>query len=159
MSFVDEVVIARECKLPQDTIDMVIEVDNYTRALYPPECCYGFKPHQLEDPKVHFLVARKNGEPIACAAIKIHDEDDNDRYTEVKRMYVRAAHRGKGLAQRLLRDLEDLSASLEFNQIRLETGIHQPDAINLYQKVGYQRRGVFGDYRESLENLFFEKFL
>ncbi len=159
MSFLDEITIERECQLAEDTAEMVIEVDNYTRSLYSPENIYGFKPNQLEHPKIHFMVVRKDGQPIACAGIKIYDEDENDQYTEVKRMYVRQGYRGKGLAKHLLKVLEELSLSLGFPVVRLETGIHQPDAISLYQKVGYKSRGVFGDYRESTENVFFEKIL
>jgi len=151
--------IEREEKLAPDTIDMVLEVDNYLRSLYPADCCYGFKPNQLEDPSIYFFVVRDNGFPIACAGIKIYGDDPDDRYAEVKRMYVRPSHRGKGLAKRLLNKLEGESKVLGFSIIRLETGIRQPEAIVLYEKVGYKKRSVFGEYRVSDLNVFYEKLL
>jgi putative acetyltransferase len=40
---------------------------------------------------------------------------------------------------------------------RLETGIHQPEAIGLYQKLGYYRINPFGDYQEDPLSIFMEK--
>jgi len=48
---------------------------------------------------------------------------------------------------------------LGFSIIRLETGIRQPEAIVLYEKVGYKKRSVFGEYRVSDLNVFYEKLL
>jgi|EP01033_Poteriospumella_lacustris_P017805 putative acetyltransferase len=154
-----EVEINRECKFPEDTAEMIDEVHAYTSSLYRPENVFGFKPSQLEHPKIHFLVARINGYPVACGGVKLYDENPDDVYCEVKRMYVRAAHRGKGLAKKILSLLEDQARAMGVRTLRLETGIYQPDAISLYEKVGYTRRGIYGDYKETDENVFFEKTL
>ena len=42
---------------------------------------------------------------------------------------------------------------------RLKTGVSQPDAILLYEKAGYRRRGPFGSYSEGPLNFFMEKAL
>ena len=41
--------------------------------------------------------------------------------------------------------------------VRLETGIYQPEAIGLYERMGYTRRGPFGDYAEDPLSVFMEK--
>jgi putative acetyltransferase len=41
--------------------------------------------------------------------------------------------------------------------LRLETGIHQPEAIGLYRKLGYRERGPFGAYRVDPLSVFMEK--
>ena len=41
--------------------------------------------------------------------------------------------------------------------LRLETGIHQHEAIGLYELTGFQRIPPFGDYREDPLSLFFER--
>jgi putative acetyltransferase len=149
--------VARETILASDTIEMVMELDAYCRSLYAADCCYGFKPHQLEVPNIYFFVVRENGYPIACAGIMLCGDSPEERYTEVKRMYVRPQGRGKGIAKLLLNKLESQSRELGYSIIRLETGIHQVEAIQLYETVGYVRREVFGNYRVSDVNLFYEK--
>ena len=148
--------IEREKVIPPDSADMVMEVHNYTASLYPPEFCYGFQPHQLEASNIYFHVIRYQGLPVACGALKISSHD-TDSYCELKRMYVRSAHRGRGLAKYIIQKLEGLALDLNQSIIYLETGIYQPDAIALYENLGYQKREVFGDYRPSSYNLFYEK--
>jgi len=153
----DNFSIEREVKLADDTVEMVLEVDAYTRTLYPAECCYGLQPRQLEDPQIHFFVIRENGYPVACGGIKIFDDNADDCFTEVKRMYVRSQNRGKGLARFLLQHLETLSKELGFHIMRLETGVKQPDAIALYEKMGFSRCPTYGDYATNDVNLYYEK--
>jgi ribosomal protein S18 acetylase RimI-like enzyme len=43
------------------------------------------------------------------------------------------------------------------NLIRLETGTFQHEALGLYERMGYRQISVFGDYRESAVNVFYEK--
>jgi len=43
------------------------------------------------------------------------------------------------------------------NVLRLETGIHQVEAIGLYERWGFQRRGPFGEYVEDPNSIYFEK--
>jgi putative acetyltransferase len=40
---------------------------------------------------------------------------------------------------------------------RLETGIHQHEALAFYAAAGYQRRGRFGDYPDDPLSVFMEK--
>jgi putative acetyltransferase len=43
--------------------------------------------------------------------------------------------------------------------LRLETGNLQPQALRLYERAGYARRGPFGDYDDDPHSVFLEKSL
>jgi putative acetyltransferase len=43
--------------------------------------------------------------------------------------------------------------------LRLETGPYQPDAIGLYERCGFARRGPFGAYADDPLSVFMEKTL
>lgn len=68
---------------------------------------------------------------------------------EVKRLFVDAGFRGMGLARDLMAALEAQARELGMSTVRLETGTRQPEAISLYQGLGYQPVPGFGLYRDS----------
>ena len=43
--------------------------------------------------------------------------------------------------------------------LRLETGTYQVEAIGLYERYGFQRRGPFSEYNVDPMSLYFEKAL
>ncbi len=88
------------------------------------------------------IVAYVNDTPVGCGAIKKYD----DNCVEVKRMFVKAEYRGKGIAGRILKELEMWAAELNFSKCILETGKVQPEAIHLYQKLGYTITDNYGQY-------------
>lgn len=57
---------------------------------------------------------------------------------EVKRMYVVPDRRGEGLGRTLLAALEGAARELGYRVVRLDTGVHQPEAVGLYRSAGYQ---------------------
>jgi GNAT superfamily N-acetyltransferase len=79
------------------------------------------------------VVAYLNGRPVGCGAIKRFSND----VMEIKRMFVIAEYRGKGIAKRILVELENWAIELNSHKCILETGKSQPEAIYLYQKIGY----------------------
>ena len=88
------------------------------------------------------VVAYQNETPVACGAIKPY----LDTAAEVKRMFVHPDYRKKGYASKILTELEKWVAELGFLECVLETGKKQPEAISLYQKVGYQITPNYGQY-------------
>src|SRR5436190_20668609 len=76
----------------------------------------------------HVIVAYQNGFPVGCGAIKAYLLE----VAEVKRMFVRPEFRGQGIAGRILKELESWAPELGFQQLILETGKAQPEAIALY---------------------------
>ena len=81
----------------------------------------------------------------------------HDDYAEVKRVYVPPRARGLGLARAMMARLEAEALAEGRGILRLETGIHQPEALGLYEALGYARRGPFGDYGPDPLSVFMEK--
>jgi len=90
----------------------------------------------------HAVVCYETGEPIGCGAIKAFDAEA----MEVKRMYVSPEGRNKGIATRVLAELEDWAREMGYAKCVLETGKRQPEAIALYEKNGYRRTENYGQY-------------
>jgi GNAT superfamily N-acetyltransferase len=101
----------------------------------------------------HAVVAYEDEKPIACGAIK----EFAPQIMEVKRMYTLPAHRGKGIAGKVLKELETWAAELSYIKCVLETGKKQPEAIQLYQKSGYHIIPNYGQYAGIENSVCFEK--
>ena len=88
------------------------------------------------------IIAYENETAIGIGAYKEYDSQT----VEMKRMYTLPEHRGKGIASKILSELE-LWAKEENNKIAiLETGFLQTDAISLYKKLGYVITENYGQY-------------
>ena len=99
------------------------------------------------------MVAYENEIPVGCGAIKEY----GPAAMEIKRMYVVPEHRGKGIAGKVLSELENWAAELSFAKCILETGKKQPEAIRLYTKNGYQLIPNYGQYAGVENSLCFGK--
>ena len=65
--------------------------------------------------------------------------------------------RGLGLGGRLIHDLERIARHRGYRVVRLDTGAEQPQAVRLFQAMGYTR---IGDYnRNPFASHWFEKSL
>lgn len=84
---------------------------------------------------------------IGCGAFKQYDESR----VEIKRMFVLPEHRGRGIALKILHELETWASELTYQGFVLETGLKQPEAIRLYQKAGYNVIPNYGQY-QGIEN-------
>jgi GNAT superfamily N-acetyltransferase len=110
-------------------------------------------PLQFASPYGAFFVATFDGEPIGCGGLRRHDEG----VVEIKRMFVRSAHRRRGHARSLLRALEDRARASGYCTVVLETGLAQPEAIALYSSEGYQPIDGFGHYKDAAMSRSFAK--
>jgi len=99
------------------------------------------------------VVAIHDGAPVGCGAFKPFDENT----VEIKRMYVLPEWQGKGVAGRVLADLEQWAAELGYGRCVLETGLRMPDAVAFYTKNGYGRMENFGQYVGMENSVCFEK--
>lgn len=72
-------------------------------------------------------------------------------------MFTSAEARGRGIASRILDELESWALELGYSKCILETGFKQPEAIALYQKNGYSRIDNYGQYAGVETSLCFEK--
>lgn len=101
------------------------------------------------------VVAFEDDLPVSCGAIKPIDE----KTVEVKRMYTAKAVRGKGVASKVLAELEAWASELTFTQIILETGKRQKDAVRLYEKNGYSVIANYPPYVGVENSVCFKKVL
>jgi GNAT superfamily N-acetyltransferase len=90
----------------------------------------------------HVVVAYQEETPVGCGAFKPFDANS----VEVKRMFVQPAHRGQGMAQAVLAELEKWASELGYASCVLETGKRQPEAIRLYERSGYVPIPNYGQY-------------
>ena len=95
----------------------------------------------------HVVVAYQGETPVGCGAIKAYAPD----VAEVKRMFVPEAYRRQGIARMVLQELEEWAKELGYSACILETGKKQPEAIALYQSLGYEAIPNYGQY-EGVEN-------
>jgi putative acetyltransferase len=99
------------------------------------------------------LVAYIDNEPVACGAFKPF----GDKAVEIKRMYVHPDYRGQGIAKKIVGELENWAAELGFQSSVLETGQNQPEAIRLYQKLGYKKIPNYGQYANVTNSVCMQK--
>ena len=92
---------------------------------------------------------------VACGAIKAFDEQS----MEIKRMFTLPEMRGKGIASKILNQLENWTKELGFSKTILETGIKQTEAIALYEKCGYNIIPNYGQYSGIEHSVCYEKSL
>jgi putative acetyltransferase len=93
------------------------------------------------------VVAYFEDEAVGCGAFKSYSENT----AEIKRMYVKPEFRGRRIAQQILTELEEWASESGFVTCVLETGFNQPEAIQLYQRCGYEKIANYGQY-EGIEN-------
>ena len=103
----------------------------------------------------HAVVLYENQKPLGCGAIKEFDATA----MEVKRMYTSPESRGKGIATKILLELEKWTKELSYEKCVLETGKRQPEAIQLYTKSGYKKIPNYGQYEGVANSVCFEKIL
>ena len=89
---------------------------------------------ELVPPRGAFLVARLDGEPVACGAVKTWSPGIG----EIKRMWVAPRVRGGGLGARMLEALEQEAGELGFESVRLETNLALQEAQAMYRAHGYE---------------------
>lgn len=110
-------------------------------------------PAEFAPPGGAFLVALVGGEPVGTAGLRDHGGGD----VELKRMYVRAAHRRRGYARQLLEAVEQRARALGHRRLVLETGMMQPEAVALYRSAGYADTAPYGYYADSEHSLHLAK--
>ncbi|NAZ85835.1 GNAT family N-acetyltransferase [Kineococcus indalonis] len=100
-------------------------------------------------PGTRFLLGLLDGEPAGCIAQADADPAEFAGGVEMKRVFVRGAARGHGVATSMVAAFEDLARERGARRVRLETGTAQPEAVALYEGLGYARTPAFGQWADS----------
>ncbi|HEX3129111.1 MAG TPA: GNAT family N-acetyltransferase [Thermoanaerobaculia bacterium] len=151
----DSIIINREDLTGEAAVWLIQALNAELSATYPEPGATHFRldPEETKEGRGTFLVARVDGVPMACGAIRKND----DETVEIKRMYVAPEARGQGLSRRVLSALEAEAARLNVKRIVLETEPRQHAAIALYERSGFQRIPAFGEYIGSPMSICMEK--
>lgn len=124
------------------------------QELFPPEDNFYLEIDDLVADDIHFFTAREGDQIFGTAALKVKTD-----YGEIKSMFVDQAARGKGVADALMRQLEDQAREDGLSMLKLETGNVLHAAHKLYRRHGFTDCGVFGDYVVAKSSIFMEKHL
>ena len=136
-----------------DVVRLIEALDACATALYPPESNHLLDVAALGKSSVTLLVVRAGDEAVGCGAIL----RDPRGFGELKRMYVRPDRRGQRIGAALLAELEAVASEAGLALLRLETGIHNTEALGLYRRAGFVERRPFGDYAPDALSVFMEK--
>src|SRR5215471_6788332 len=149
------ITVTVEHPLQDDVRQLIAELNATLLDLTPPEFCFHMTAKQMAEVHTTLFVAREDGAAVACGALRRHAE----RTAEVKRMYTRPAHQGRGIGGRLLDEIEELARREGFARLVLETGHRHPAAWRVYERAGFARCGAVLDYPNSEYSVFYEKAL
>jgi putative acetyltransferase len=128
---------------PTDEVRLLIgELDAELLQHYPPEQRHGLKLDALFQPHIRFFTAELNGQPAGCGGIALFAD-----FAELKRMYVRPAARGRGVADAILERLMAEAEAAGLSVVRLETGTVQAAAIRFYRRAGFEPCAAFEPYK------------
>jgi GNAT superfamily N-acetyltransferase len=100
-----------------------------------------------------FLVGSVDRLDVACGGVCRFDAET----AEIRRMYVVPERRGAGFSRRMLGALEEEARGFGYRRIRLETGVHQHEALGLYRSAGFEEIPRFGPYVDDELSVCLEK--
>lgn len=132
---------------------IIAELEAELDPLYPEESRHGYSVDKLLSEGVDFFLVHYRGKPVGCGGVQLFGTE----YGELKRMYISPAFRGLGLARTLVDHLAEHALHQGVSILRLETGVHQAEAIRLYEGMGFRQIPPFGPYRPDPLSLFYER--
>ena len=149
--------------------DLIAQLDRWQLSLYPEASNHLVPVSELaelaergerNERGAYFVAAREGQAVLGCGAVTYHrDPQEHGAYGEIKRVFVRADARRRGVSRIVMAALEENARQRKVRRMRLETGVRQPEAIELYTSLGYRRRAPFGDYPDDPLSVFMEKTL
>jgi putative acetyltransferase len=131
---------------------LVVELDK-DLAIKNGETNHFFTQYNKIDLIQNVVVVYEDNIAVGCGAMKKYE----DRVIEVKRMFVSIEKRGKGIAGKILTELQVWAKELGYQKCVLETGDKMIEAIGLYKKNNFKIIPNYGQYAMIKDSLCFEK--
>lgn len=101
------------------------------------------------------LILDADDTPIGHAAVR-----DLGGEWEVKRVVVAPGQRGRGIGRMLMDELEAVAREAGAPRLILQTGDRQPEAVSLYERIGYTPIPIYEPYVKAIPfSLCYEKVL
>ncbi len=137
----------REARLPADSPRLRAVIAEYIAWLDMDLSARGFAQEMAAFdnlftlPSGLFLLAECGGEVAGCVGLLRHD----DHTAEVKRLYVRPAHRGLRLGEQLMGTLVQRAAGLGFDRLILDLDAVPPTVVaqRLYRTLGFEETAPY----------------
>ena len=117
----------------EEARELIRELDSEIAGLYPGSPINGIDVAEFEKAGGYFVIAKEAGQALGCGAFRPVGE----QCAEIKRMFVRASARRRGIARQILRHLEEEVRRRGLRSIVLETGCANCEAMALYEAEGY----------------------
>lgn len=131
--------------LHNSPIDRDITETFYPRPKY--EALMADLPQIHARPQGIMLLAEDGtGSPIGCGM----SQDLGDGMSEIKRVFVTDAARGKGVARHICAALIDQARADGFDKVVLDTSKQLTAAQTLYDRLGFARRGPYQPIPEDI---------
>lgn len=138
-----------------DALALLHEAAREVRALYAQPEGEALPGNAPTPPGGTYVLARVGAELAGCGALRPLDAG----VAEVRRMYVRPAHRRHGVAHALLQHLQAEAQRLGYHTLRLETGDRQHAALALYVAHGFTPIAPWGEHAQDPTSRCFERVL
>jgi GNAT superfamily N-acetyltransferase len=110
-----------------------LEREYVERYGYLYESLVSYPAERFAPPDGTFILLFEDSKAVAGGAFQRHSPDT----AEIKRMWTHRDHRRRGLAARVLTELEKEAAGRGYTRVYLATGPLQPEATGLYMARGY----------------------
>lgn len=137
-----------------DFITLIALLDNDIKRRDGDEHVF-FAQFNKTDSIKNAIVVYDDVKAIGTGAFKFYEEG----VAEIKRMYVDPEARGKGIASKILTELQAWAKEENFTSCILETGHKYPEAVALYKKNGFEIIANYGQYIGIEDSICFQKTL
>lgn len=149
-----EMTITRTDSNNADFLALVQNLDRYLAEVDGSEHAFYHQFNKV-DKLNNVVVGYVDEKAVACGAFK----PLSDFEVEIKRMWTEPGLRHKGVASKILKNLEEWAAELGFDIVVLETGKRMPAAVGLYTRHGYILTENYGQYIGVENSVCFKKSL
>ena len=101
-----------------------------------------FIPYNISASVQDVLIAYMDDVPVACSGLRKYSESD----IEIKRVWVEPEYRGHHIATEMMIRIEDKAKRQGFRRAILQTREQMNSAVELYEKLGYDRINNYPPY-------------
>ena len=129
-------------------------LDEHNLSHCPADICHLTQPREMEKVNSTLLGIFHDDTLVGMGGLKYYDD-----YAEATRMFTLDSYRGKGLATKLMTELEKHALKRNLKILKLETSEKFIFAVKLYKKLGFEKCEAFGEYIQKPLNSYYQKYL
>jgi putative acetyltransferase len=138
----------------KDFLELLKELDKFLIETFKEEMDFFGQFNYVENIKYVILIYDED-KAVGCGCIKEYSNDT----MEIKRMFTSPEVRNKGVASKILKELENWALELGCKRLILETGDKLINAQNLYKKNNFKLIENYDQYKGVESSVCFEKLL